>query len=162
MPLADAGFDSTVLNEFRSRLVAGSYAFGTLDWLGMVNIRIQRPSRRSVFTALNDWEPPDTCMTASVRPCVGRTAPISSGSQSIWFLKTPVTAPCISGLHQTWPSDHRARARSSCTLGWSAPVLFAIGRPRGSKMRVSAPNTRSSRSASSTSRREYDRSRRLP
>jgi hypothetical protein len=26
----------------------------------MVNMRIQRPSRRSVLTALNDWETPDT------------------------------------------------------------------------------------------------------
>ena len=38
----------------------------------MVNIRIQGPRRRSVLTALNDWEPPDTCITASVRPYVGR------------------------------------------------------------------------------------------
>ena len=35
---------------------------GTEDWFGMVNMRIQRPSRRSVLTALNDWEAPDTCI----------------------------------------------------------------------------------------------------
>src|SRR3546814_11468080 len=40
-------------------------AFATLDWLGMVNIRIQRPRRRRVFTALKDCEPPPTCMTDS-------------------------------------------------------------------------------------------------
>ena len=28
----------------------------------MVNMRIQRPSRRSVLTALNDWEAPDSCI----------------------------------------------------------------------------------------------------
>src|SRR3546814_1280161 len=31
----------------------------------MVNIRIQRPRRRRVFTALKDCEPPPTCMTDS-------------------------------------------------------------------------------------------------
>ena len=30
--------------------------------------------------------------------------------QSIWFLKAPVIAPCISGLTQTWPSDQLERA----------------------------------------------------
>ncbi|KAK0342308.1 hypothetical protein LTR94_022769 [Friedmanniomyces endolithicus] len=39
-------------------------ALATLDWLGMVIIRIQRPSRRRVLTALKLWEPPDTCITA--------------------------------------------------------------------------------------------------
>ena len=56
-------------------------------------MRIHRPSRRSVFTALNDCEPPLTCMTARVRPWVGRTAAVFSGIQSIWFFITPVTAP---------------------------------------------------------------------
>jgi hypothetical protein len=28
----------------------------------MVNMRMQRPSRRSVLTALNDWEALDTCI----------------------------------------------------------------------------------------------------
>ena len=46
-------------------------------------MRIQRPSRRSVFTALKLCEPPDTCITASVRPWVGRTEPSDKGSQSI-------------------------------------------------------------------------------
>src|SRR3546814_14124913 len=49
------------------------------SWLGMVTIRIQRPSRRNVLTLLKDCDPPDTCITASVRPCVGRMPPISSG-----------------------------------------------------------------------------------
>ena len=40
-------------------------------------------------------------MTAKVLPCVGRTPPLSSGSQSIWLLNTPVMAPCRSGEHQT-------------------------------------------------------------
>jgi len=52
---------------------------GTLDWLEMVNIRIQRQSRRNVFTALKLCEPPDTSIMARVRPWVGRTDPSSSG-----------------------------------------------------------------------------------
>src|SRR3546814_7617371 len=64
-------------------------ALATDDWLGMVTIRIQRPSTRRVLTTLNDCDPPQTCITASVRPWVGRTLPSSSGSQSIWFLNTP-------------------------------------------------------------------------
>ncbi|GAV35467.1 hypothetical protein ROTAS13_03143 [Roseomonas sp. TAS13] len=91
----------------------------------MMTIRTQRPSRRSVFTALKLWLPPETCITASVRPCVGRTPRLSSGSQSIWFLRMPVTAPCRSGLHQTWPSDHNERSRSSVTLEWSPGTLVA-------------------------------------
>src|ERR1700679_1090779 len=75
-----------------------SYALATDDWFGIVNIRIQRPRMRRAFTALKDCEPPLTCMTASVRPCVGRTAPMESGIQSIWFFITPVTAPCFSAL----------------------------------------------------------------
>lgn len=50
-----------------------------LDWFGIVTMRIQRPSSRSVFTALNDCDPPETCMTASVRPWVGRRLPPLSG-----------------------------------------------------------------------------------
>src|SRR3546814_1932962 len=56
-------------------------AMATLDWLGMVIIRIQRPSSRNVLTALNDCEPPDTCITARVRPWVGRLPPNSSGDR---------------------------------------------------------------------------------
>ena len=47
------------------------YAIGTDDWFGIVIMRIQRPSRRSVLTTLNDCEPPHTCITASVRPWLG-------------------------------------------------------------------------------------------
>src|SRR3546814_3094178 len=50
-------------------------------------------------------------ITASVRPWDGRTLPSSSGSQSIWFLNTPVTLPCRSGETQTWPSDHCDHSR---------------------------------------------------
>ena len=56
----------------------------------MVIIRIQRPSTRMALTALNDCEPPETCITARVRPCVGRTPPSLSGIQSIWLLITPL------------------------------------------------------------------------
>jgi hypothetical protein len=56
----------------------------------MVNILIQRPRIRSEFTALKDCEPPLTWAIANVLPCVGRTLPVESGIQSIWFLKTPV------------------------------------------------------------------------
>ena len=62
-----------------------------------------------------DKEPPDPC-----HACVGRTEPVFSGSQSIWFLKAPVMHPCISGLDHTWPSDHFDRFRNSWTLGWSS------------------------------------------
>ena len=83
----------------------------------MVIIRIQRPSTRSPLTALNDCEPPETCITARVRPWVGRTDPSDRGSQSIWLLMTPVMLPWRSGLTQTWPSDQIERSRSSWTLG---------------------------------------------
>ena len=89
----------------------------TEDWFGIVIIRIQRPSTRIWFTALKDCEPPDTCITASVRPCVGRTAPPGSGIQSIWDFITPLIAPWRSGLVQTCPSDHSIASRSSCDLG---------------------------------------------
>src|SRR3546814_10605439 len=56
-------------------------ALATDDWLGMVTIRIQRPSTRRALTTLNDCDPPETCITAKVRPWVGRTLPSSSGSQ---------------------------------------------------------------------------------
>lgn len=59
------------------------HALGTDDWLGIVTIRIHRPSNRKVLTTLNDCDPPHTCTTASVRPWVGRTPPSSRGSQSI-------------------------------------------------------------------------------
>jgi hypothetical protein len=55
----------------------------TEDWLGMVIIRIQRPKSRSVLTALKDCEPPLTCITARVRPWVGRMPATSRGIQSI-------------------------------------------------------------------------------
>ncbi|MCY1312378.1 hypothetical protein D9M70_627980 [compost metagenome] len=56
-------------------------------------MRIQRPSIRIWFTALKDCEPPDTCMTASVFPWVGRTAPTDRGIQSICVFINPVIAP---------------------------------------------------------------------
>lgn len=68
-------------------------ALATDDWLGIVTMRIQRPSTRSWFTALNDWEPPETSITASVLPCVGRTEPMASGIQSICAFMIPVMAP---------------------------------------------------------------------
>jgi hypothetical protein len=106
-------------------------ALATDDWLGMVSMRIQRPSTRNVLTVLNDCEPPLTCITASVLPCVGRTLPSSSGNQSIWFLNTPVTVPCRSGLTQTWPSDHCDHSRSRCTSGWSCHAV-----QHGQRMRI--------------------------
>ena len=56
-----------------------------------------------MFTALKLCEPPETCMTASVRPCVGRTAPRLSGRWSICAFISPVIWPWRSGLHQTMP-----------------------------------------------------------
>src|SRR5450830_86361 len=138
------------------------YALATEDWFGIVTMRIQRPSTRKPLTALNDCEPPDTCITARVRPCVGRTLPVSSGNQSICDLNTPVTAPCRSGLHQTCPSDHSDSARSSCTFGCSGETLSTMGKPCGSNTRVSAPKWRRMRSASSVSSLLYERSRKEP
>ena len=43
-------------------------------------MRIHRPTTRNWFTALKLCDPPATCITASVRPCIGRMLPISSGS----------------------------------------------------------------------------------
>lgn len=68
-------------------LVNCVYATGTELWLGMANMRIHRPSTRSVLTVLKDCEPPLTCATARVRPCVGRTEPVDRGIQSICCLK---------------------------------------------------------------------------
>ncbi|OJU31701.1 MAG: hypothetical protein BGN94_09665 [Rhizobiales bacterium 68-8] len=65
----------------------------TEDWLGIVTIRIQRPSTRIWLTALKLCEPPETCMTARVRPCVGLTAPTERGSQSICAFITALIAP---------------------------------------------------------------------
>jgi len=65
----------------------------TDDWLGIVTIRIQRPSTRIWLTALKLCEPPETCMTASVRPCVGLTAPTERGIQSICAFITALIAP---------------------------------------------------------------------
>lgn len=78
-------------------------AFATDDWLGMVSIRIQRPRTRIWFTELNDCEPPETCITASVFPCVGLTAPTLRGIQSICALIIPLIAPWRSGDDHTWP-----------------------------------------------------------
>lgn len=67
-----------------------SYATGTDDWLGIVNMRIHRPRIRRLLTVLNDCDPPETMATPRVLPCVGRTEPVLRGIQSIWFLKTAV------------------------------------------------------------------------
>lgn len=79
------------------------YAFGTELWLGMVNMRIQRPRMRSEFTALKDCDPPLTWATARVLPCVGRTAPDDNGIQSICCLKMPVCRE----KNQNWVSQAR-------------------------------------------------------
>ncbi|MNS75337.1 hypothetical protein D3C72_1088510 [compost metagenome] len=122
-------------------------------------MRIQRPSTRSWLTTLNDCEPPQTCITARVLPCVGRTAPMLSGIQSICDLNTPVIAPWRSGEHQTMPSDQSTKSRSSLTMGWSSATSSASGKPEGLKIRVSAPKCSSSRAASSVSKRLKARSR---
>ena len=104
---------------------------------------------------LKDWDPPSTCMTASVFPCVGRTAPSLSGIQSTWFLKTALNVPWTSGLHQTMPSHQRTSARSSRTLGSSPPASWEKrGRPAGSKTLAAAPYLASWRAASRARSRE--------
>ena len=131
------------------------HAMGTLLWFGMQIMRIQRPSSRSVLTALKDWLPPLTCATASVRPCVGRTLPRLSGIQSSCVLKRPVMAPCCSGETQTWPSLQAESARSSATFGCASERSVSCGgRPRGSKTRTSPPSDSSTRANSKASSRE--------
>ncbi len=122
----------------------------------MANIRIQRPRIRKVLTVLNDCEPPDTCAIASVLPCVGRTEPVDSGIQSIWFLKTAVTFPCCSGLIQMWPSLHLLSSRSSCTFGCECCSSSFTGSPLGSYMRTSQPRRNNILLASYDKSREYE------
>mmetsp|Transcript_45755 Transcript_45755/g.97584 ORF Transcript_45755/g.97584 Transcript_45755/m.97584 type:complete len:225 (+) Transcript_45755:673-1347(+) len=138
------------------------HAFGTDDWFVVHGIRIHRASRRSSFTALNDWEPPLTCNTAHVRPCVGRTEPVFSGSQSIWFLKAPVMHPCISGETHTCPSDHSVSDRSSWTFGRSSSEGSRTGSPDGLYTRTSAPISSSNLAHSCASLREKEDSRSDP
>ena len=111
---------------------------------------------------MNDCEPPLTCKTTQVRPCVGRTEPVLRGSQSIWFLNAPVIQPCISGLTQTWPSLHSERARNSTTFGWSSIVGSRTGKSLGSKDRTSQPSTSRSRAISLASFLLKDVSRKEP
>src|SRR6266849_5094163 len=128
----------------------------------MVIIRIHRPSTRSWLIALNDCDPPLTCMTARVLPCVGRTAPIASGIQSICAFMIPVIAPWRSGLHHTWPSDHADSSRSSWTFSCVAGASSGRGRPEGSNIPVSAPKACSRSAASIVAKRLNDRSRSEP
>lgn len=98
------------------------------DRFGMATMRIHRPSTRAALTVLNDCEPPHTCITADARPCLGRILLISSGSQSILLLETPVTVSCYSELHQTCPSD---RAESAQLLRLRMVGWNAIGQQQG-------------------------------
>ncbi len=126
-------------------------ALATEDWFGIVIMRIQRPRMRNWLTALNDCEPPETSITASVLPWVGRTAPMFNGIQSICAFMMPLIAPWRSGDVQTMPSAQAADSRSSCTLGCVSGAPSGNGRPAGSKTRTSAPIASSSRAASSVS-----------
>ena len=102
-------------------------------------------------------------MTASVLPCVGRTAPSASGIQSICAFMMPVIAPWRSGEHQTMPSDHVDESRSSCTFGWSAGASSGSGRPRGIEdARLARRSRRRMRAASSEASRLNERSRSEP
>jgi len=123
----------------------------TDDWFGIVIMRIQRPNTRIWLTALKDCEPPLTCITASVLPWVGRTAPMFSGSQSICAFRMAVIAPWRSGEVHTMPSAQAAASRSSCTLAWLSGAPSGSGRPAGSKTRTSPPMARSRRAASRVS-----------
>jgi len=92
-----------------------------------------------------------------VRPCVGRTDPLLSGSQSIWFLNAPLSAPCSSGETQTCPSDHSDSARSSATLPCPSSDGSRTGRPCGSNVRTSQPSASRSRANSKASSLEKAR-----
>src|SRR3546814_19953177 len=83
-----------------------------LDWLGMVNMRIHRPSSRTVLTALKDCDPHETCMTARVRPWAGRMTPTSNRQRSVGACMTPVIRPDCLGLEPTtaWDQTHGRQA----------------------------------------------------
>ena len=53
-------YDTNLCSQ-RTHVMVGQHALGTLDWLGMVTIRIQRPRIRKLFTALKLCDPPLTC-----------------------------------------------------------------------------------------------------
>lgn len=57
----------SLMLSLRSKPGAQSLTFGTLDWLGMVTMRIQRPRMRRPFTALKLCDPPLTCMTEGAK-----------------------------------------------------------------------------------------------
>ena len=101
-------------------------------------------------------------MTANVLPCVGRAAPEFSGIQSICAFMMPLIAPCRSGEHQTWPSDHATSVRSSCTLTCVSGASSGSGKLLGSKTRASAPRNSSKRAASNVRKRLYERGRTEP
>lgn len=125
------------------------HVLATEGWLGIVNIRIQRPRIRIWLTALKDCEPPQTCITASVLPCEGRTAPSHNGIQSICAFITP----CRSGELHTIPSHHLTRLRNSVTLGCVPGASSGRGKPEGLKNFTSAPIAISRRPASSAAKR---------
>jgi len=89
------------------------YTLGIELWFGIVNMRIHRPRIRREFTVLKDCEPPLHCAIASVRPCVGRTEPVESGIQSIWFLKTAV-----------WSWVLVLRRSGNVDIAYKIPMLF--------------------------------------
>src|SRR3546814_3589087 len=61
-------FFSSRRRHTRCALVTGVQTCALpIYWLGMVIIRIQRPRMRNVLMLLNDCDPADTCITASVR-----------------------------------------------------------------------------------------------
>ena len=150
-------------------------ALATDDWFGIVIMRIQRPSTRSWLTALNDCEPPETCITASVLPCVGRTAPTRQ--------RNPVDLRLHDAGHgavalraSTRPAlrPERPGSRSSCTLGCVVgravgqrqagrvedPHLAAHRGRAGAPPRRSAGGCRSARAASRTAAGSAARGRR--
>ena len=63
-------------------------------------MRIQRPRRRSVLTALNDCDPHDTCMTASVRYLSG---PLTRALAQLAIAYTTIHRECAGAA-----SDHHA------------------------------------------------------
>lgn len=128
-------------------------ALATEDWLGIVNILIQRPRIRIWFTALKDCDPPQTCITASVLPCEGRTAPSLKGIQSICAFITALIAPCRSGELHTIPSHHLTSSRSSVTFGCVSGASSGRGKPEGLNSLTSAPIAVSRRPASSAAKR---------
>lgn len=101
-------------------------------------------------------------MTARVLPCVGLTASVANGIQSIWIFIIPVIAPLRSGEHQAIPPLHVTKSRSSVTFGCDTSTSSGNGKLDGLNVRASAPSNLKMRADFSVIKRLNDLSRKEP